>query len=82
MIDEEEPRAAFLQKASRHNMRSGELIYTNVGSRHANVRSAIDAVKADRGLLRCDQLRIVTADALCMVIVSDAELRLRVPGGH
>ncbi len=60
-------------------MRNGALIWQNVGSPHARVRSAIDAVKADRDLLRYE-LRIVSADPPHEPIVSDSEIRMRVPG--
>ena len=80
MIDENEERSVLLRWADKHNMRNGEFIFHVVGVRHRRVRSAIDAVKADRELLKRDELQIVSADAPHELIVSDSQIRMQVPG--
>lgn len=80
MIEEDRERRVLLQCADRHNMRNGVLVFQGVGFPHARVRSAIDAVKADRDLLRRDALQIVSADLPHELIVSDSEIRMHVPG--
>lgn len=81
MIDEDIERRVLLQYADRHNMRNSALVFSTVGFPHSRVRSALAAVRVDPDLLKHDQLRIVSADAPHdPPIVSDSEIRMRVPG--